>query len=89
MIRVTPRDTGPYRAYVHRSKSQTNVHAVGCHYLGQHGGLRPGHPENSRYSDRIDTFEDAWAWAWRQNKRVTHACSICLPDRHDHRWVTR
>ena len=86
---MTPRDTGPYRVYVHRSASQANVHAVGCPYLGQHGGLQPGHPENCRYSDPIATYEDAWEWAWARNRRVTHACTRCLPDREDYRWVTR
>ena len=86
---LIPRDTGPYRVYLPRSKSQANVHAVGCRSLGQHGGLQRGHPENSRYSHLIDTFEAAWEWALARNKRVTHAHTHCLPDRDDYRWVTR
>ena len=85
---MIPRESGPYRVYLPRSKSQANVHAVGCRYLGQHGGLQPGHPENSRYSPIFDTFEDAWEWALAQYKRVTHACRTCLPEHDDYRSVT-
>ena len=86
-----PVGDGQYIVYAHRSKSQVNVHADGCRFLGQHGGLEPGHPENSRYSDPIDTFEVAWACALAWEKQVTHACTVCLPSPayHDYRHVPR
>ncbi len=88
---MTPRDTGPYRVYVNPSRSQANVHAVGCVRLGQRGGLQPGHPGNRHYSCVYDSFRAAWEYARAQNKTVTNAHRECLPGRDfdDFRMVRR
>ena len=67
-----------YEVYVNNQRSRAIIHDATCRQLRKRGGVSRTTPPTGHYSGRYDRFDDACAYARRQNKQETRTGGCCL-----------